>query len=140
MYNGASEVTIDTSVGNAPSIVSIIDASGNAIDNTNNYFSIASGTATLSVNIPANTFDLEEIGTIFVTMRATCDINGADVTRDATLSIIGFKFGTDGSNGCTYSLNVSTSAIKIYKNRTKAPNSITCTCKRTEGTNQLTDW
>ena len=140
MYNGASEVIIKTDSGNAPTIVSVVDASGNAINNANSYFSIVSGTATLSVNVPAAALDLESCGTIFVTMRAKCEINGAEVTRDAVLQIIGFKFGSDGNDGCSYSLKVSTSAIKIYKDNTKAPSTISCACKRTEGTTPLEEW
>lgn len=127
MYNGVSEISATAS------ILSVKDMLGNNIA-YDSFISISGNTIT--VNIADGAINFSTVGHISVVVRCTSTVNGATVTRDAVLQIIGITFGT----GYNYSLKTSCGIIRHAKNGTVSPESIKVWCSKTSGDSPETKW
>ena len=131
-YNGTNTVNIDTLE------YSVIDANGSTVS-TDNDFSITisqnaqdSNCKDVSVHISKGKFNFTN-GVYTIKLTAKASITGEEVTRYATIQLLGVNFGEDG---ISYKLSLSSSIIKLSKG-SYYPNTIDVFISKTKGTESI---
>lgn len=131
-YNGTNTVNIDTLE------YSVIDANGSTVS-TDNDFSITvsqnaqdSNCKDVNVHISKGKLNFTN-GVYTIKLTAKASITGEEVTRYATIQLLGVNFGEDG---ISYKLSLSSSIIKLSKG-SYYPNTIDVFISKTKGTESI---
>lgn len=131
-YNGTNTVNIDTLE------YSVIDANGSTVSTDSDFSITVSQNAQdpnckdVSVHISKGKFNFTN-GVYTIKLTAKASITGEEVTRYATIQLLGVNFGEDG---ISYKLSLSSSVIKLSKG-SYYPNTIDVFISKTKGTESI---
>lgn len=131
-YNGTNTVNIDTLE------YSVIDTNGSTVSTDNDFSITVSQNAQdpnckdVSVHISKGKFNFTN-GVYTIKLTAKASITGEEVTRYATIQLLGVNFGEDG---ISYKLSLSSSIIKLSKG-SYYPNTIDVFISKTKGTESI---
>lgn len=131
-YNGTNTVNIDTLE------YSVIDTNGSTVSTDNDFSITVSQNAQdpnckdVSVHISKGKFNFTN-GVYTIKLTAKASITGEEVTRYATIQLLGVNFGEDG---ISYKLSLSSSIIKLSKG-SYYPNAIDVFISKTKGTESI---
>lgn len=131
-YNGTNTVNIDTLE------YSVIDANGSTVSTDNDFSITVSQNAQdpnckdVDVHISKGKFNFTN-GVYTIKLTAKASITGEEVTRYATIQLLGVNFGEDG---ISYKLSLSSSIIKLSKG-SYYPNAIDVFISKTKGTESI---
>lgn len=131
-YNGTNTVNIDTLE------YSVIDANGSTVSTDNDFSITVSQNAQdpnckdVGVHISKGKFNFTN-GVYTIKLTAKASITGEEVTRYATIQLLGVNFGEDG---ISYKLSLSSSIIKLSKG-SYYPNTIDVFISKTKGTESI---
>lgn len=131
-YNGTNTVNIDTLE------YSVIDANGSTVSTDSDFSITISQNAQdpnckdVRVHISKGKFNFTN-GVYTIKLTAKASITGEEVTRYATIQLLGVNFGEDG---ISYKLSLSSSVIKLSKG-SYYPNTIDVFISKTKGTESI---